>query len=89
MTFTSSVATGTGSWIMTYKEQLQVLLEDCVRKANAYLETVIANGQFATESTVMHEEWLRAESYYQSCLDDIKSNSFPHDGDMQSAPAHA
>jgi Arc/MetJ-type ribon-helix-helix transcriptional regulator len=64
---------GIGPKIMTYQEQLDMLMADCVRKASAYIDAVIVNGQYDAQSDALRKELENAEASYELQLDRLRS----------------
>ena len=58
---------------MTYREQLEMLLQACVATSNAYLEAVSTHGQFNKQIESLRSAWEQAEARYDSCLTRIRS----------------
>jgi hypothetical protein len=54
--------------IMTNNEQLEQLLNDCIAKANAYINAVSERGQFNDYVTSFHKAWEDAEALYAARL---------------------
>jgi hypothetical protein len=58
---------------MTYREQIDNLLGECARKADAYVEAV-RRSETGPETQQCRQAWERAEQEYKSCLDRLRSN---------------
>lgn len=61
------------AYLMTYGEKLDLLLHDCVVKANAYIEYVSVHGQYSA-CNKRKTEWEKAEDIYACLLNSIKLN---------------